>query len=320
VPLVGGGLEIDVRKDNRRPERDVTFGAGVTFPVGSKPTFLLAGDFNRDGNMDLAVANSGAIFMANDPGGLSILLGKGDGTFQSAVNYPASVNPSSIRAGDFNKDGITDLILTAAAPNFGFALVVFIGNPDGTFKPGVVIPTDFGPGPVAVADFNGDGNLDLVVPHCCGDSDITYLLGNGDGTFQQEKLITSASALTSAVADFNGDGKPDIAFVSSTVNDFDSSVFIFLNTPSTAPQPVVNGVISASAYGGFADIAAGTWIEIYGSNLATGTRQWGASDFTGPAAPTSLDGTSVQVNGKAAFVYFISPGQVDALDCRSLII
>jgi len=290
---------------------DGTFRAGATFPVGSNPTVLLTGDFNGDGNLDLAVVDSGTFASSSDPGGLSILLGKGDGTFQSAVNYSASINPNSISAGDFNHDGITDLVLTAAAPNFNYTLVVFIGNGDGTFKPGVLVPTDFGPGKVAVADFNGDGKLDLVVPHCCGDTDITYLLGNGDGTFQTEVPFTYASAFTSVVADFNGDGKPDIAFAAEPGVTGDA--FIFLNVPSAALQPAVSGVIGASAFGAFADVATGSWIEIYGSNLAADTREWGASDFMGSNAPTSLDGTSVQVNGNAAFVYFISPGQVNAL-------
>ena len=254
--------------------------------------------------------------MTDKPGGLEILLGKGDGTFQSGVNYSASSQfwPNGAGAGDFNKDGIVDLVLSAAVPDFGSALVLYLGNGDGTFKPAVLIPTDFGAEPAVVADFNGDGNLDLVVPHCCGDSDITYLLGNGDGTFQKEVPISyNGGIVTAALGDFNGDGKPDIAFASGTVNDTSSSLVILMNTPSTAPAPVVNGVISASAFGAFGDIAPGTFIEIYGTNLATGNRTWGGSDFTGSTAPTSLDGTSVQIGGKAAFIYYISAGQVDVL-------
>ena len=67
----------------------------------------------RSGNLDLAVVDSGLIFRTSDTGGLSILLGKGDGTFQKAVNYSVSIDlwPNSISAGDFNEDGITDLII-----------------------------------------------------------------------------------------------------------------------------------------------------------------------------------------------------------------
>src|SRR5215472_15002827 len=73
-----------------------------------------------------------------------------------------------------------------------------------------------------------------------------------------------------------------------------------------------NGVVTASAFGGFSTIAPGTWIEIYGSNLATNTRSWGSPDFNGATAPTTLDGTQVSVGGQSAFVAYISPNQVNA--------
>ena len=291
---------------------DGTFGAGATFPVGSKPTFLVAGDFNRDGNLDLAVVNSGSIFMSNDTGGLSILLGKGDGTFQNAVNYSASIDlwPNSISAGDFNGDGITDLVMTAATPNFGYTLVVFIGNGDGTFKPGVLIPTDFGPETVAVADFNGDGKVDLVVPHCCGDTDITYLLGNGDGTFQAEVPITfNGGAVTSAVAVFNGDGKPDIAFASPTVTPDDSSVFIFLNVSSKATQQTA-AVISA-ANPAAVGLAKDSLASAYGTDLATAI-----AGGTSLPWPVAFGGTSVTIldssgAASAAPLTYVGPAQVN---------
>ena len=67
-----------------------------------------------------------------------------------------------------------------------------------------------------------------------------------------------------------------------------------------------SGVISASAFGGFNTAAPGSYIEIYGSNLATKTRSWAAEDFNGISAPRSLDGTSVTINGLPAFIAFIS--------------
>jgi len=73
------------------------------------------------------------------------------------------------------------------------------------------------------------------------------------------------------------------------------------------------GVVSASAFGEFTSAAPGTWIEIYGSNLAADTRSWMPGDFTGINAPTSLEGTYVTIGGQQAFVEFISPGQVNAL-------
>jgi uncharacterized protein (TIGR03437 family) len=75
----------------------------------------------------------------------------------------------------------------------------------------------------------------------------------------------------------------------------------------------VGAAVSAGAFGGFTSVSPGSWIEIYGSNLATNTRSWGGADFKGVNAPTALDGTSVSIGGQAAFVDFISPLQVNAL-------
>jgi uncharacterized protein (TIGR03437 family) len=84
-----------------------------------------------------------------------------------------------------------------------------------------------------------------------------------------------------------------------------------LLTPTT---PSINsGVFTASGFGGFTSIAPGTWIEIYGSNLAFDRRSWTTSDFQGTAAPTSLNGTSVTIGGQAAFVDYISGSQINAL-------
>jgi uncharacterized protein (TIGR03437 family) len=79
------------------------------------------------------------------------------------------------------------------------------------------------------------------------------------------------------------------------------------------PLPTaISGVVSASAFGEFPSVAPGSWVEIYGSNLAPDTRSWAGSDFTGNNAPTSLDGVSVSIGGQAAFVDYISAGQVNA--------
>jgi len=77
--------------------------------------------------------------------------------------------------------------------------------------------------------------------------------------------------------------------------------------------PAIGGIVSASAFGGFSAASPGSWIEIYGSNLAGDTRGWTTADFTGVNAPLTLDGTTVTIGGKPAFIDYISPGQVNAL-------
>jgi uncharacterized protein (TIGR03437 family) len=82
------------------------------------------------------------------------------------------------------------------------------------------------------------------------------------------------------------------------------------------PTPVItnpNGLISASSYGGFTTIAPATWIEIYGTNLATVQSQtWSGTDFNGVNAPTALGGTKVTVDGLPAYIDYVSPNQVNA--------
>jgi uncharacterized protein (TIGR03437 family) len=88
------------------------------------------------------------------------------------------------------------------------------------------------------------------------------------------------------------------------------------SAPSVAPPPLpgpsISTVVSASAFGGFSSVAPGSWVEIYGSNLAPSTQGWTGADFTGNNAPTALNGVSVSIGGQAAFVDYISATQVNA--------
>lgn len=83
----------------------------------------------------------------------------------------------------------------------------------------------------------------------------------------------------------------------------------------TVPQarPAISSVISAGAFGAYPSFAPGSWIEIFGSNLAVGPQQWSNDDFRGLTAPTSLSGASVTIGGQQAFVGFISPGQMNVV-------
>jgi len=91
------------------------------------------------------------------------------------------------------------------------------------------------------------------------------------------------------------------------------SLSLVLTAPASGgTTPAITLAVSASAFGDFPTIAPGTWVEIYGSNLATDSRQWAGSDFTGSTAPTSLDGTTVKIGGLNAFINYISATQVNA--------
>ncbi len=92
----------------------------------------------------------------------------------------------------------------------------------------------------------------------------------------------------------------------------DNVVFI-LAAPGGPPVLTPAGVLSASAFGGFTDIAPGSWIELYGTNLAPAVQNWADADFVNGVGPRSLGGVTVSIGGKAAFLDYISPGQINAL-------
>jgi uncharacterized protein (TIGR03437 family) len=97
-------------------------------------------------------------------------------------------------------------------------------------------------------------------------------------------------------------------YVADTQN---SNIRLLTLTPIPPGPPAVGGVVSASDFGALSSVAPGSWIEVYGSNLAGRTRPWTLGDFTGNTAPISLDQTSVTIGGQNAFVSAISPGQVN---------
>ena len=178
-----------------------------TYPVGVAPRSIAVADFNGDAKLDLVVANE------ND-NTVSVLLNRGNGTFQNQVVYDTGPAPASVVAADFNGDGKPDLaVANGGSPlnGLGPGLVsVLLNNGDGTFANKV--DYESGPYPISVvaADFRGDGKLDLAL---ATNLDIygrvSILDGNRDGTFQTKVDYEGGFGIYSLVAaDFNGDGKP----------------------------------------------------------------------------------------------------------------
>jgi len=190
-----------------------TDAPGSPFKVGTKPSSVAIGDFNRDGKLDLAIVNEGS-------DNVTVLLGNGKGGFTVAQGSPFKVgtNPSSVAVGDFNGDSSPDL---AVANEKGNNVTVLMGNGKGGFNAGDVIPTSSNQADcIAVGDFNGDRKVDLAVANFMG-SAVSVLLGNGKGGFAAVggPYATRGWWFTSvAVGDFNGDGKLDI--VVTVVADF----------------------------------------------------------------------------------------------------
>jgi len=141
--------------------------------------------------------------------------------FETRGAFPVLPEPNSVAVADFNHDGRVDLAVTSVDSGTGFSTYVqiLLGNGDGTFKPASSYPVGKRPDSAAVADFNHDGNPDLVVADEMSDT-VSVLLGNGDGTFQSAVSFSVPQNPTFvAVGDFNNDGKIDIA----TVNGSDAS-------------------------------------------------------------------------------------------------
>jgi hypothetical protein len=162
----------------------------ITLPVNSFYGFNAAvSDFNHDGKIDVALTD-----FTTDT--LLILLGNGDGTFQSPITYQTADGPQAPLAADFNLDGNVDLVVSANTIN------IYLGVGDGTFQAPLTVAAS---GFADTGDFNLDGVPDLVV----SGSDTEVLLGNGDGTFQAPQTVFAESG-SLRVADLDLDSRPDL--------------------------------------------------------------------------------------------------------------
>lgn len=157
-------------------------------------------------------------------------------------------------------------------------------------------------GSVYVAD-KGNSVIRKILP---GGTVIT-IAGNGFPTYALNGTAALAASLCYPLGlglDSSGN-----VFVADSQNDLVRELTV--STSSILPSVNKGGAVSAAEFGALASPAPGSWIEIYGANLATGTRSWTNGDFSGNTAPTMLDGTAVTIGGQPAYVAYVSPGQVN---------
>jgi hypothetical protein len=281
------------------PIRDSAKGVGF-LPrslqyVASNPMAVAVGDFNNDGLLDFAVGSGTMI---------QTYLGKGNGTFQPPVSTHAK-EVSFMVAGDFNGDGNLDLaVIDNRTQNRKYADVqIFLGNGDGTFTGGSGGFQLYTPTQLSVADFNGDGKLDLYVasqgsepcnqggPEC-----FSIWLGDGTGNFTKAGGGVHAPVGTGypAIADFNGDGNLDVA-----VNGIDfygkDTVKVYLgdgkgNFPNNVSYPVEfagDSILAADVNGdGRIDLVTNGVSVLLGNG--NGTFRKGASIASGGIASINL--------------------------------
>jgi hypothetical protein len=228
--------------------------------VGGSPHSIAVGDFNGDGIPDLATANTYG--SAN----VTILLGKGDGTFIAAQNSPVTGSfPTAIAAGDFNGDGKLDLAVTSSAYDY---VTILLGDGTGNFTVGQNPATGANPLSIAVGDFNGDGIPDLAVANE-SENTVTILLGNGDGTFTATQDIPNLFLYVPifiAVGDFDGDGIPDLA----VANNGDNQLPVFLSQVTETATATANG-ITVIGTGSHAVAAKYTGDSLYAASLSSTT-------------------------------------------------
>jgi FG-GAP-like repeat len=267
---------------------------GSPFAAGVNPFSVVTGDFNGDGIPDLAAADEGSSFV-------TVLLGNGTGGFTPATGSPFQVGsePISLAVGDFNGDGIQDIVTVNRVDG---TVTVLLGNGAGAFK-AAASPYKVGASPyaVAVGDFNGDGIQDVAVPDYDSGT-LMVLLGTGAGAFKAapgSPITVGAGPQSVVVGDFNGDGIQDVAIA----NSGDGTITVLLGTGtggfSAAPgSPFPAGKTPISlATGDFngdgiqdiviADLGDSTVTVLWGNGSGRFTPAAG-SPFTVGASPESV--------------------------------
>jgi len=170
--------------------------------MGGGSCKAVVADVNNDGHADVVLASADDFLFG---GGVSILLGNGDGTLTAHATYNEGSNHLSVAIDDVNHDGYCDIVTAEWS-----SVSVLLGNGDGTFAAQATYSVGYYPHSVALDDLNHDGHVDIVTANRVDDN-VSVLLGNGDGTFAVQTIYGVGDEPQSVVMDdLNHDGHVDI--------------------------------------------------------------------------------------------------------------
>ncbi len=234
-----------------------TFGTATNFTVGAWAYALTAGDFNNDGNKDIAVTKG-----TSTTGSVTVLFGNGLGSFGTPVNYVTGFGPRSVKAADFNGDGNLDLAVANYDAN---TISILQGSSAGTFATAVnynVIPN---PTSLVCADIDGDTKIDLVVTNS---NNVSVLKGSGTGTFSAgvNFSMPGLNALKLIAGDFNNDTKIDLA-----VTQYQGMLVFLNNSVCSASITTTSGTICSGRSFTMTPGGASTYTYTGGSAIVTPT-------------------------------------------------
>lgn len=275
--------------------------------------------FDSTGNMYLADRDNASVRKVTPGGTISTFAGTGVAGFSGDGGQAAKATLYSPNSVAF--DGAGNLYIADSS-----------NNAIRKVSPAGIISSVVGAGSTSFG-FSGDGGPASSAQINDPQSVAVDVAGNlyiADEDNQRIRMISATGIISSLAGDgtknFSGDGGPAVTAQlnlpegvavgpNGTVYVVDSgNRRVRALTPAVSAQlPSISpgGVVSASAFGEFNAISPGDWIEIYGTNLASGTTTWASSNFTGNTAPTSLNGTTVTIGNTSAFVEYANPGHVN---------
>jgi hypothetical protein len=292
--LLLGGLSLGLLPTGASAALTFTPATGFE-PAASGPRAMAIGDLNNDGKLDLVTGST--------TGSVSVLLGKGHGSFGGATGYPAGGSPVSVAIGNLNNDGKPDL---AVAIDGSDEVSVLLGSGSGSFGAVRRFDTGSGQASVAIADLDNDGMPDLVTANQ-GSGGVKVLLGSGDGSFgPATSFPTGTGPASVAIGDLNNDGLPDLAVANSDSGDAsvllgngDGSFGLATNfATGGAPESVVIGdlnndgrpdIATANALSGDVSVLLGAGDGSFGAATSfgsgSGPRSVAIGDLDGDNVP-----------------------------------